>query len=193
MESLKTIAQNVKNCQKCVLAEKKNLAVPGEGNPKAEIMFIGEGPGEQEDKEGKPFVGRAGKFLEEMLAMINLKREDVFITNLVKCRPPGNRDPDPDEIEICIKNYLQKQIEVIKPKLIITLGRHALEVFIPDKKISQVHGQPKRLINKETGKKQVYLPLYHPAAALYHNSLKNTLIKDFKKIPKILEKIKNLN
>lgn len=192
MKELEKIADNIKRCKKCILSEKRKKAVPGEGNPKAEIVFIGEGPGEQEDLQGRPFVGQAGKFLEEMLGMINLRREDVFIGNLVKCRPPDNRDPHPDEMEICIKSYLRDQIKIIQPKMIITLGRHAMEVFIPDKKISQIHGQPKRMINRETGEKQVYLPLYHPAAALYHNSLKVTLIKDFKKIPKILEKINQL-
>lgn len=192
MEDLILIAKNISACQKCVLGEKRTNTVPGEGNPKAEIMFIGEGPGEQEDLKGRPFVGQAGKFLEEMLATIGLKREDVFIGNLVKCRPPGNRDPFPDEVEICTRHYLEAQIKAINPKLIITLGRHAMEKFIPGKKISQIHGQPKRMINSETGKKQIYLPLYHPAAALYHGSLRETLIKDFKKIPKILKKIDQL-
>ncbi len=190
--SLEEIASQVKRCKECILSEKRTNAVPGTGSPQAEIMFIGEGPGEKEDKMGLPFVGQAGKYLDEFLSSINLKRENVFITNLVKCRPPQNRDPFPDEVEICTKLYLEKQIELIKPKLIITLGRHALEKFIPDKKISEVHGQPKRLINQKTGKKQVYFPLYHPAAALYHNSLKNTLLSDFKKIPKVLKKITEL-
>lgn len=192
MKDLEAIAQAVAICTKCILSEKRTKAVPGEGNPEAELMFIGEGPGEQEDLQGRPFVGQAGQFLEEMLGMINLKREDVFIGNLVKCRPPRNRDPYPNEIEICIKHYLYHQIKIINPKLIVTLGRHAMEVFVPGKKISQIHGHPKRMINQETKVKQVYLPLYHPAAALYHNSLRETLIKDFKKIPKILERIDQL-
>ncbi|PIY96755.1 MAG: uracil-DNA glycosylase [Candidatus Kerfeldbacteria bacterium CG_4_10_14_0_8_um_filter_42_10] len=192
MDNLETISQEISRCQKCVLAEKRTNAVPGDGNSNAEIMFIGEGPGEQEDLQGKPFVGQAGKFLEEMLETIGLKRKDVFITNLVKCRPPSNRDPFPDEIEVCVKNYLERQIKLIKPRLIITLGRHAMERFIPGRKISQIHGQPKRLVNHETGEKQIYLPLYHPAAALYHGSLRETLIRDFKKIPKILEKVNQL-
>lgn len=193
MNSLESLTKEINQCQKCNLAEKRTNAVPGEGNPKAEIMFVGEGPGEQEDLQGRPFVGQAGKFLEEMLGMIGLKREDVFIGNLVKCRPPDNRDPFPDEIDTCVKNYLKAQIKIINPELIVTLGRHAMEWFIPGKKISQIHGQPKRLIKEETGEKQMYLPLYHPAAALYHGSLRETLIKDFKKIPKILEKIDQLN
>lgn len=192
MNDLTSIAQRISNCQKCVLAIKRTNTVPGDGNPGAEIIFIGEGPGEQEDLQGKPFVGQAGKFLEEMLKLIGLKREDVFIGNLVKCRPPENRDPFPDEVETCVDNYLNDQIKAIQPKLIVTLGRHAMERFIPGKKISQIHGQPKRMVNQKTGEKQTYLPLYHPAAALYHGSLRDTLIKDFKKIPKILEKIGQL-
>jgi len=146
-------------------------------------MFIGEGPGKEEDKQGLPFVGSAGKFLDELLATINLERSDVFIGNVVKCRPPDNRDPLPEEIKTCFP-YLQQQIELIKPKLIATLGRHAMYQFLPeDLRISQVHGRPFRRHG------QVYLPLYHPAAALYHGSLRETIINDFKKIPLILKKI----
>jgi uracil-DNA glycosylase len=192
MNDLESIGDKISKCRKCILSEKRTNAVPGSGNFKADLMFVGEGPGKKEDEQGIPFVGQAGKFLEEMLATINMTRDDVFITNVVKCRPPENRDPLPDEVETCSGSYLYNQIKAIKPKIIITLGRHAMEFFVPGRKISEVHGQPKRMINEETGEKQVYLPLYHPAAALYHGGLRDTLIKDFKKIPKILKKIDNL-
>jgi len=158
--------------------------VPGEGNARAEVMFIGEGPGTNEDKEGRPFVGEAGRFLETMLASIGLKREEVYITNVVKCRPPNNRDPLDEEVRICTTNYLYDQIRNIKPRLIVTLGRHSMHQFFPQiRSISSVHGKA----YKKGG--QVYLILYHPAAALYQQNLKNTLKDDFKKIPSILRKI----
>jgi uracil-DNA glycosylase family 4 len=153
-----------------------------DGNPDAEIVFIGEAPGAKEDELGKPFVGAAGKFLDEMLAGIGLQRREVYITNIVKYRPPGNRDPEPAEIDAFMP-YLLKQIELIRPKLIVFLGRHAMSVFLPELRISQVHGQPKR----KNGR--VYLPLFHPAAALYNGAMRQTLIEDFAKIPKILEVI----
>lgn len=188
LNTLEKINQEVKKCTKCSLGKTRQNAVPGEGDPKSEIMFIGEGPGGEEDKQGRPFVGSAGQLLNELLASINLKREDVYIANLIKCRPPNNRDPLPEEMQACWP-YLEAQIKIIKPKLIITLGRHAMGHFIPGRKISEIHGQPKRLVNQETGEKQVYCPIYHPAAALYHGSLKETLFKDFRRIPKVLEKI----
>ena len=158
--------------------------MPGEGNARAEVMFIGEGPGTNEDKEGRPFVGEAGRFLETMLASIGLKREEVYITNVVKCRPPNNRDPLDEEVRICTTNYLYDQIRNIKPRLIVTLGRHSMHQFFPQiRSISSVHGKA----YKKGG--QVYLILYHPAAALYQQNLKNTLKDDFKKIPSILRKI----
>lgn len=164
------------------LAAGATQLVPGAGNPNAELMFIGEAPGANEDKQGIPFVGAAGKFLNEMLGGIGINREDVFITNIVKYRPPNNRDPLPEEIKAFMP-YLMEQIKVIKPKLVIFLGRHAMNVFLPELKISQCHGQPKR----KGG--QVYLPLFHPAAALYNGGMRETLIEDFNKIPKILELI----
>jgi len=158
--------------------------VPGEGNPKAEIMFIGEGPGTNEDREGRPFVGEAGQFLEEMLKSVGLNREDVYITNVVKCRPANNRDPLDEEVRICTTNYLYDQIRNIKPKLIVTLGRHSMHQFFPQiRSISAVHGKAYKKAD------QVYLILYHPAAALYQQNLKNTLKEDFKQIPEILKKI----
>lgn len=156
-----------------------------DGSPDAEIVFIGEAPGKQEDEQGKPFVGAAGKFLNEMLEGIGLRREDVYITNIVKYRPPGNRDPEPEEREAFMP-YLMKQLDIIQPKLIVFLGRHAMSVFLPELRISQVHGQPK----KKHGR--IYLPLFHPAAALYNGGMRETLIEDFSKIPQILKQISQL-
>src|SRR3989344_5244173 len=164
------------------LAKDATQLVFGEGNPDAELVFIGEAPGKNEDLQGKPFVGAAGKFLNEMLEMIGLKREDVYITNIVKYRPPNNRDPEPEEKKAFLP-YLSEQLDIIKPKLIVTLGRHSMDALLPGLKISQVHGQPKRL------KGRVYLPLFHPAAALYNGGMKQTLIDDFARIPLILKKI----
>lgn len=156
-------------------------AVPGEGNPHAEIVFIGEAPGKKEEESGIPFCGASGKILNSLLESISLSREDVFITNVVNYRPPGNRDPLPSEIAFCTSNYLNKQLNLINPKLIVTLGRHALGHFIQNKKISEVHGQPQQY------KGQTYLPLYHPAATLYNRSLRKILEEDFQKIPHLLQ------
>jgi uracil-DNA glycosylase family 4 len=153
-----------------------------DGNADADIVFIGEAPGKNEDEQGKPFVGAAGKFLNEMLGMIGLKREDIYITNIVKYRPPNNRDPEPSE-KAAFLPYLQGQLDIIQPKLIVTLGRHSMDVLLPGLKISQVHGRPKRY------KDHVYLPLFHPAAALYNGGMRQTLIDDFALIPTILKKI----
>ncbi len=184
MRTLEEIAQEVKVCTKCALHRGRTQAVPGEGNPSTKILFIGEGPGSTEDKMGRPFVGDAGKFLNEMLAAAGFKREDVFITNVVKCRPPNNRDPLDEEVGVCTSNYLFDQIKQIKPKLIVTLGRHSMRLFFPQiKSISEVHGKA----YKKAG--QVYMLLYHPAAGIYQQSLKNTMIDDFKKIPEILRQI----
>jgi DNA polymerase len=189
------------------LKETATQLVFGDGNPDADILFIGEAPGKNEDQQGKPFVGAAGKFLNEMLAMVDLKREDVYITNIVKYRPPNNRDPLPDE-KAQFLPYLQAQLEVIQPKIVVTLGRHSMNCFLPDLQISKIHGQPKRIrINMrqqaerikegETGVSPessrgvpiVIMPLFHPAAALYNGGMRQTLIDDFAKIPIVLEKI----
>lgn len=164
------------------LAATAKHMVFGDGNPDADIVFIGEAPGKHEDLQGLPFVGAAGRLLDEMLEMIGLKREDVYITNIVKYRPPNNRDPLPDE-KTAFLPYLQSQLDIIQPKLVVALGRHSMNCFLPDLQISKVHGQPKR------HKGRVFLPLYHPAAALYNGGMKQTLIDDFAKIPIILEKI----
>lgn len=175
------------------LKEQATQLVFGDGNPDSEVVFIGEAPGKNEDLQGKPFVGASGKFLNEMLAMIGLKREDIYITNIVKYRPPGNRDPKPEEKKVFLP-YLQSQLEVIQPKVVVTLGRHSLNCFLPGLQISQVHGEPKRikLSLKEHAREVlevVILPLFHPAAALYDGSMRQTLIDDFTKIPLIIKKL----
>ena len=187
-EKLKKLNEQTLACDKCGLRQTCNQVVPGAGSAEAEIMFIGEGPGKEEDKQGIPFVGAAGKFLDEMLGIINLKREDVYIANVVKCRPPNNRDPFPEEVKACWP-WLEQQIKVIDPKLIITLGRHSLERFLPNQKISQAHGKALRRAVPEMGTR-IFYALYHPAAALYNGSMREVLIKDFKRIPKVLKVVK---
>ena len=176
------------------LAEQATQLVFGAGSSSAEILFIGEAPGKQEDEQGIPFVGASGRFLNEMLASIHLGREQVYITNIVKYRPPQNRDPLPEE-KAAFLPYLLRQIAVIQPKLIVTLGRHSGMQFLPTLRISQDHGQPKKIsITLETRNiKTVILPLYHPAAALYNGSQRQTLMDDFMLIPAILEKIRKDN
>lgn len=190
-QQLNELNDRMLKCSQCALRPGCKNVVPGEGSADAEIMFIGEGPGAKEDELGRPFVGAAGKFLAEMLATINLKREDVYIANVVKCRPPGNRDPLPNEVAACWP-WLLEQIKIIQPKLIVTLGRHSMERFLPGQKISQVHGKAMRREIEGIGK-QVFYTLYHPAAALYNGSMREVLIKDFKRIPKVIEKIKSGN
>jgi uracil-DNA glycosylase len=165
------------------LAQEATQLVFGDGSENAELVFIGEAPGKNEDLQGIPFVGAAGKFLNEMLASIKLERKDVYITNIVKYRPPGNRDPLPSEKAEFLP-FLQAQLEVIAPKIVITLGRHSMDSLLPGLVISKDHGKPKRYKN------QVYLPLFHPAAALYNGGLRETLLEDFAKIPRILAQIK---
>jgi len=180
---LNKIKQQILDDNVCAdLAETATQLVFGDGNPDAKLVFIGEAPGKNEDEQGLPFVGAAGRFLNEMLASIGLKRADVYITNIVKYRPPENRDPLPTE-KIEFLPYLRSQLEVIKPKLVVTLGRHSMDSLLPGLQISQVHGQPKRF------RQQVYLPLFHPAAALYNGSMRQTLLDDFSRIPAILAKI----
>jgi len=180
-EALETIAQQVSVCTKCELYKGRTKAVPGEGPTHAEIMFIGEGPGASEDKQGRPFVGASGKFLDELLAQAGVTRSDVFITNVVKCRPPGNRDPQPIEVETCTTNYLDNQIKIVNPSIIVTLGRHSMNKFIPDAKITQIHGQMQKV-----GKRFV-IPMFHPAAALHQVRFRPMLLEDFAKLPKLLE------
>lgn len=174
------------NCE-CELKKTATQAVFGDGNADSQIVFIGEAPGKNEDEQGVPFVGAAGKFLAEMLAGIKMKREDIYITNIVKYRPPNNRDPLPEEKEAC-NEWLISELKIISPKLIVFLGRHSMTRFFPTEKISEIHG---KLLIKNTDElgKQAFMPLYHPAAALYNGGMRETLIKDFKKIKLALEKL----
>ena len=181
------------------LASQATQLVFGDGSAEAEVVFIGEAPGKHEDEQGKPFVGAAGKFLDEMLAMIGVRRQEIYITNIVKYRPPNNRDPLPEEKKAFLP-YLQAQLEVIRPRLIVTLGRHSLSCFLPDLQISSSHGRALRITlqlhdrneqsatntGKRNGLTVVIMPLFHPAAALYNSSLRQTLIDDFAKIPIVL-------
>ncbi len=166
-------------------AQATNLVI-GDGNLNAQIVFIGEAPGKNEDEQGLPFVGASGKFLNEMLAQAGMERADVYITNIVKYRPPNNRDPLPEEKK-AFWPYLLKQLQIIQPKVVITLGRHSMEYFLPDMKISQIHGQAKRIQFGDD--KLTIVPLYHPAAALYNGSLRQTLIEDFLLVPEIIQKL----
>jgi uracil-DNA glycosylase family 4 len=175
------------------LAETANQLVMGDGNPNADIVFIGEAPGKNEDEQGLPFVGAAGKFLNEMLAAAGLERSDVFITNIVKYRPPENRDPTPEEKQ-AFWPYLARQLEIINPKAIVTLGRHSMEFFLPEAKIGQVHGQAvhkKVTYHDQSTHEWLIVPLYHPAAALYNGSLRQTLIDDFLRVPTYIAKLEN--
>ncbi len=182
MSELTDLAKEVSTCTRCILAKTRTKAVPGEGPEHAAIMFVGEGPGFHEDQQGRPFVGAAGNFLNELLQSIGLKREDVFITNVVKCRPPGNRDPLPEEIEAC-RQFLDRQIALIKPKVVVTLGRFSMARAFPNEKISAIHGRPRKIDGI------VYVPMFHPAAALHQPSLRKTVEEDFAKLPKILAEI----
>ncbi|HSJ56925.1 MAG TPA: uracil-DNA glycosylase [Anaerolineae bacterium] len=175
----------IRTCQKCVLAQGRTHAVPGEGPENAEILFVGEAPGFHEDRQGRPFVGAAGKFLEELLEKIGMTREQVYIANVAKCRPPGNRDPQPAEIEAC-RPYLDRQIELLRPKLIVTLGRFSMERYFPGASISRIHGQPKRVGNV------IYYPMFHPAAALHQPRWRSLVEQDILKIPELLARLEDV-
>ena len=183
---LEEIGTEVRRCTACRLCENRTKAVPGEGALKSGIMFIGEGPGFHEDRQGRPFVGQAGKLLEEMLAAVGLRREQVYITNVVKCRPPGNRDPQPDEIAAC-NGYLDRQLAAIDPRIVVTLGRFSLARFFPGAKISAVHGVPKFADGR------AYVPFYHPAAGLRTPAIKQMLFEDVQKLPAIAKRLKELD
>jgi uracil-DNA glycosylase len=178
-EILREVAVEVSTCSKCNLCRGRTKSVPGEGIATARILFIGEGPGFHEDKQGRPFVGPAGQFLDELLASIELRRSDVFITNVVKCRPPSNRDPLPEEIAAC-DDYLDRQIAAIQPQVIVTLGRYSMAKFFGNEKISVIHGRARK---KDS---YICIAMYHPAAGLHQASLKNTIRDDFKKIPTLV-------
>lgn len=180
-EALIQIAQEVAGCTRCGLHFSRKNAVPGEGPADARIMFIGEGPGFHENEQGRPFVGAAGRFLDELLADIGMKRSEVFITNVVKCRPPQNRDPLPEELSAC-NDYLDRQIQSINPKVIVTLGRYSMARFLPNAKISEIHGQAMQVRGR------LIVPMYHPAAALHQTSLKPVVEKDFACLPELIVK-----
>jgi DNA polymerase len=182
LSELTVLYQEVRTCQKCILSQGRTNAVPGEGPEDAEIMFIGEAPGFHEDRQGRPFVGAAGKYLEELLASINLGREQVYIANVIKCRPPGNRDPEPEEIEAC-RPYLDQQIDLIRPRLIVTLGRFSMQRYFPGASISRIHGQAKRVGNV------IYYPMFHPAAALHQPRWRSLVEEDILKIPELLSRL----
>ncbi len=179
MSQLTDLYQEIRACQKCILAQGRTNAVPGEGPEDADIMFIGEAPGFHEDRQGRPFVGAAGQYLDELLAKIGLKRDEVYIGNVIKCRPPANRDPLPEEIEAC-RPYLDRQIELIRPRLIITLGRYSMARYFPGASISRIHGQPRRVGNV------IYYPMFHPAAALHQPRWRSVIEEDILKIPHLL-------
>jgi uracil-DNA glycosylase family 4 len=182
MSELTDLYAQIRACTRCPLAKSRTRAVPGEGPQDAAVMFIGEAPGFHEDKTGRPFVGAAGHFLEELLASIDMTREDVYIANVVKCRPPGNRDPSPPEIEAC-QSYLDRQIELIRPKMVITLGRFSMARYFPGSKISSIHGKPRKIDGV------LYYPMFHPAAALHQPKLRSTVEQDMIKIPELLAEI----
>lgn len=180
MSELEMLAAEIARCTRCLLHRGRTKAVPGEGPEHAEVMFIGEAPGFHEDQQGRPFVGAAGQFLEELLADIGLTRQQVFIANVIKCRPPGNRDPLPEEIEAC-KLYLDRQIELLQPKLVVTLGRFSMARAFPNARISHIHGQPRKIGGV------LYYPMYHPAAALHQPSLRRDVEEDMRRIPELLK------
>ena len=183
MSALSELCQEIALCHQCEIAKSRTKVVPGAGAEDADIIFIGEAPGWHEDQQGLPFVGPAGLFLNELLASINLKREQVYIANVIKCRPQGNRDPLPIEIQNCRK-WLEKQIELIHPKMIVTLGRYSMARFFPGKSISKIHGTAQRQGDV------IYYAMYHPAAALHQQRLRQTIEADMLKIPSILARTK---
>ena len=179
-ETMQQIASEVSACTKCVLHKTRKKSVPGEGPANAEIMFIGEGPGMNEDIQGRPFVGAAGKFLDQLLQQAGVTRADVWIGNVVKCRPPGNRDPLPVELAAC-DAYLERQIEALNPSIIVTLGRFSMGKFMPGAKISAIHGQMRKVGDR------FVIAMFHPAAALHQPQLKTTILADFAKLPQLLD------
>ncbi len=184
-DELATLEQEVSACPLCDLSRTRKRAVPGEGPVDAEVMFIGEGPGFNEDQQGRPFVGPAGRLLNELLASIGLARDQVYITNVVKCRPPNNRDPMPQEIAACAP-YLERQLALIKPKVVVTLGRYSMAKFFPGASITKIHGQPKRI------GATFYFPMFHPAAALRQESYMAAVKADMLKIPALIEEARKV-
>jgi uracil-DNA glycosylase len=186
VSQLNDLYEQIRVCQKCILAKGRTHAVPGEGPAEARIMFIGEAPGFHEDRQGRPFVGAAGQYLDELLDGIGLKRADVYIANVIKCRPPANRDPEPVELEAC-RPYLDRQIELIRPHLVITLGRFSMARYFPGASISRIHGQPKRVGS------MIYYPMFHPAAALRRLEWRSLVEEDFAKLPELLAKLEQVD
>ena len=185
MSEFDDLVETIKSCTLCSLSEKRTNAVPGEGSQRADVMFIGEGPGFYEDRDGRPFVGPAGKFLDELLASIGLSRGDVYITNMIKCRAPNNRDPLPGEIRAC-QPYLDKQLEMISPNVVVTLGRYSFAKFFPGESISRARGKPRRWRDR------VVYPMYHPAAALHNPKLRSVIEADFAKLQALIESTERL-
>ncbi len=186
MSALSELNEQILNCTRCPLHAGRTRAVPGEGPDNPKILFIGEAPGFHEDRSGRPFVGAAGQFLEQMLAGIGFRRDEVFIANVIKCRPPGNRDPQPVEIDAC-RPYLDQQIELLKPRVVITLGRFSMARYFPGAKISQIHGQPRKI------GQALYIPMFHPAAALHQPSLRQTVEADMATIPALLAQFEQMD
>ncbi|MBI2845868.1 MAG: uracil-DNA glycosylase [Chloroflexi bacterium] len=185
VSELEQLHGEVRVCQLCILSQSRRNAVPGEGPEKVDILFVGEGPGFHEDQQGRPFVGPAGQFLNQLLEGIGIKREQVYITNVVKCRPPGNRDPLPEEIAAC-HPYLVRQISLLKPKLIVTLGRYSTEQFFPGVQISKIRGRPKKMGGI------IYYPMFHPAAGLHQPRWRKVIEEDFARIPQLLKEAEKL-
>jgi len=185
MSALAELCDEILTCRNCELARHRTNVVPGEGAEDANLFFIGEAPGWHEDQQGRPFVGPAGQFLDQLLASIGLRREEVYIANVIKCRPPQNREPLPEEIQAC-RRWLDRQIEIIQPQMIVTLGRYSLARHFPNESISKIHGKPRKLEGI------IYYPMYHPAAALHQGSLRPIIEADMLKIPQILANAKEL-
>jgi uracil-DNA glycosylase len=183
--ALEVIAREVRDCTRCRLHQKRTQAVPGEGDPETEVVFVGEGPGFNEDRQGRPFVGAAGTLLNELLTAIGWRRRDVFITNVVKCRPPENRDPEPAEITACAP-YLRRQLEVLDPAVVVTLGRHSLQTFMPGARIGASHGTSRPVDPASGAADATAYAMYHPAAALRQGSLRQTMLEDMSGLPATL-------
>jgi DNA polymerase len=183
--ALEAIAAEVRGCTRCRLHQTRTNAVPGEGDPSTEVVFVGEGPGQNEDLEGRPFVGRAGRLLVDLLGHIGWAREDVFITNIVKCRPPGNRDPEPDEVAACAP-YLHRQLDALDPAVIVTLGRHSMGRFMPGARISQAHGTTRPVDPASGAADATVFAMYHPAAALRTPAIERESYEDVARIPGVL-------
>jgi len=181
VQTILRLEKDVRSCTRCRLCDGRIHAVPGEGSYSPQIVFVGEGPGAAEDRQGRPFVGRSGRFLDGMIEGIGLRREDVFITNVVKCRPPDNRDPRPDEIAAC-SDYLERQIELLTPRVVVTLGRYSMQRWFPGERITRIHGQV-----KEIAPGRVALAMYHPAAALRNPQWREAFAADMQKLPGLLE------